>query len=517
MRLTSRPQASRRQLLCIGGAILLALTAGCGGDSSKDPAPGLTVSWVAPSNSSQIAGSVDLIAEARNAERVVFRVDDQEVGRDDSSPYIVSWLSTQVTNGNHRLTAEAERGSDRAKAEVTVGVANPGGGDPITVAVLPPTVELALSATQQFQANVTGSSNTNVTWTVLGGNARGTISSDGLYTAPATLPAPASAVVRATSAADPSQFGEAVVTLTDSGTGIPPAQEQALQATFELGANATQSANGAVADVAQTVFAASGLNGNRLTTTGTLTQANGEFTYSAAPNDKLVVLLQNGTRIELTIQAFEGDFSGSFEDFRDFHSDLRFRYFVAGLADVTVASVSGSPGLARAPGDVAGRRTNIAYTRQIGGSVVLSGVGYSVDATLSGSSFSDVSPPFVEIQTEERFQGTLTGNGAQITTDETYSAHSFFNSKESRFVVNFIDRGTSTLAIGGVEYRFQDLFVKREKVNGKVTEPDFWVASGTLSRNGAQIGVVRYETAAVIGTTGPRIVLDLGGGRVLVL
>jgi hypothetical protein len=68
------------------------------------------------------------------------------------------------------------------------------GSSGITVAVVPASATVRAQSTQTFTATVTGSSNTNVTWSVngiAGGNATlGTISAAGLYTAPNNLPAP---------------------------------------------------------------------------------------------------------------------------------------------------------------------------------------------------------------------------------------------------------------------------------------------------------------------------------------
>jgi hypothetical protein len=59
---------------------------------------------------------------------------------------------------------------------------------------------------QQFNASVTGTSNTSVAWSVAGvgcsGVACGTINSSGLYTAPAVVPSPATVTVKGTSTAD---------------------------------------------------------------------------------------------------------------------------------------------------------------------------------------------------------------------------------------------------------------------------------------------------------------------------
>jgi subtilase family serine protease len=99
-----------------------------------------------------------------------------------------------------------------------------GGGStptPVSVTVTPATAKLyaneagnawPVTATQQqFSATVNNSTNTAVTWSVAGGNANGTVSSTGLYTAPTAVPSPAAGTVIATAAADSSKSGSGVV------------------------------------------------------------------------------------------------------------------------------------------------------------------------------------------------------------------------------------------------------------------------------------------------------------------
>jgi len=88
---------------------------------------------------------------------------------------------------------------------------------PVSVTISPTTALLAIGAQQQFHAMVTGSSNLGVTWTVSGagcvGSACGTVTSAGLYTAPAAVPNPTTVKVTATAQADSSQSASAVVTI----------------------------------------------------------------------------------------------------------------------------------------------------------------------------------------------------------------------------------------------------------------------------------------------------------------
>ena len=94
----------------------------------------------------------------------------------------------------------------------------------VAVSVDPPAVSLSVSQTQQFTATVTSTGNKNVTWDVngvAGGTATvGTISSSGLYTAPAQVPSPAQVSVNATSMADPTKSDSANVTISEiAGSG----------------------------------------------------------------------------------------------------------------------------------------------------------------------------------------------------------------------------------------------------------------------------------------------------------
>src|SRR5712691_6784321 len=64
--------------------------------------------------------------------------------------------------------------------------------DNVAISISPSSTSLTVNSTQQFTVTVTGASNTSVTWSVngvVGGNSTlGTISTSGLYTAPASVP-----------------------------------------------------------------------------------------------------------------------------------------------------------------------------------------------------------------------------------------------------------------------------------------------------------------------------------------
>jgi hypothetical protein len=87
----------------------------------------------------------------------------------------------------------------------------------IVVTVAAPSATLKIGESQTVTATVTGSSNTAVTWTVSGagctGAACGTISTAGVYTAPAIVPQPPAVSITATSQADTTRSGSFGVTI----------------------------------------------------------------------------------------------------------------------------------------------------------------------------------------------------------------------------------------------------------------------------------------------------------------
>jgi len=95
-----------------------------------------------------------------------------------------------------------------------LGCASTSQNTPVTVGVTPVTASVVVSTTQQFTSTVMGTSNTAVTWSVVGGAANGAVSSTGLYAAPATVPNPPQVAVTATSQKDSSKSGSGTVTVT---------------------------------------------------------------------------------------------------------------------------------------------------------------------------------------------------------------------------------------------------------------------------------------------------------------
>ena len=103
------------------------------------------------------------------------------------------------------------------------GAANTGNERQVSVAISPMTATLDAGRQQQFQATVTGSSDTSVTWqvnNVTGGNAQsGTISNTGLYVAPNPGDRTLQVTVTAVANANPAKTASATVTVNPSTGG----------------------------------------------------------------------------------------------------------------------------------------------------------------------------------------------------------------------------------------------------------------------------------------------------------
>ena len=122
---------------------------------------------------------------------------------------------TTASDDHALFTAVVTNSSGSATSNAgTLNVAPAAAG---AIAVSPNSTTVTAGATQQFTATANGNSNAAVTWSLSGagcsGAACGNISGAGVYTAPASVPSPATLNVTATSVADPTKSASATVTI----------------------------------------------------------------------------------------------------------------------------------------------------------------------------------------------------------------------------------------------------------------------------------------------------------------
>ena len=142
-------------------------------------------------------------------------------------PYSFSVFHSRSLNRKTRCASHLNLIAGLSLCAVLVGC---GGGsssgssstsNPVAVTLLPGAATVVTGTTEQFTATVTNASNTAVTYEVNnvagGAAATGTISTAGLYTAPAQVPNPNTVEIEAISQQDTTQKGTANVTIT-----LPP-------------------------------------------------------------------------------------------------------------------------------------------------------------------------------------------------------------------------------------------------------------------------------------------------------
>lgn len=160
--------------------------------------------WTAVSGSASISGSntdtATVVAPSSGSYTVRLTVTD-DMGRQDTADVVVS--SDSVTT-----TAPATAGTSACVSATPF----------ITASVSPASASIQTGGSQSFTAAVTNSSDTAVIWqvnNVTGGDSIvGTISTAGVYSAPASVPSPATVTITAVLATDSRLYGSTQVTIT---------------------------------------------------------------------------------------------------------------------------------------------------------------------------------------------------------------------------------------------------------------------------------------------------------------
>ncbi len=200
--------------------------------------------------------------------------------------------------------------ADNTKSDTAIVSVDSG----VHVTVTPPSATLGTSETLQFIAAVPGTSDTRVNWLVndiAGGNSTiGTISATGVYTAPTTIPNPATVTIKAVSQADPSRFGTASATIVLASdpilTSINPTtvpQGSVFEDISLTGPSATTltiASNGAVRSsnvvTITTTTAHNLVVGQVVTISGvTDTSFNGTFTVASVPSSTTFTFSQTAS------------------------------------------------------------------------------------------------------------------------------------------------------------------------------------------------------------------------------
>jgi len=174
-----------------------------------NPAPAVSIA-ISPNSSSLISGSSQQFTATVS----------------NSSNTAVTWGATggTITSGGiftapsvssaTTVTITATSMADSTKSAHASVAVNPPAA--VNVTVSPASTSLVSAGTQQFTATVSNTSNTGVTWSA----SSGTISSNGVFTAP-TVTSSSTAAVTATSLADTTKWAQAIVSISPTNAAPP--------------------------------------------------------------------------------------------------------------------------------------------------------------------------------------------------------------------------------------------------------------------------------------------------------
>jgi hypothetical protein len=209
---------------CTVFAIYFLLLCGCGGGASSTPG---TVSITVSPTSATVTTSAnqqftDTVQNASNT-GVIWRVNGVAGGS--------STLGTISGTGVYTAPSAVPSPSTVTITVASVADTNKTADASVTIAlpivVSPASVSVVAAQTLQFAATVSFSTNTGVSWQIngiAGGNSSiGTIDSNGLYTAPTSVPTPNVVTVTAVSKADSTRTATATLTVTPAAIVITPA------------------------------------------------------------------------------------------------------------------------------------------------------------------------------------------------------------------------------------------------------------------------------------------------------
>jgi len=166
-----------------------------------------------------------------------------------------TYTTPPTTAADNRALFTVVVSNSAGSATSNTATLNVSGAAAVALSLSPNSATVSAGATQPFTPTVTGSSNTSVTWTLSGagcsGAACGTISAGGLYTAPASVPSPATLSVTVISVADPTKSASASVTLVAAAAVLlsisPTSASVAANSTDSFTATLTGTTNTGVA------------------------------------------------------------------------------------------------------------------------------------------------------------------------------------------------------------------------------------------------------------------------------
>ena len=390
------------------------------------------------------------------------------------------------------------------------------------LAVTSPRDTLATGGTAAFAARVNGPADGTVLWSVDEGPAHGTITADGSYTAPAVLPDPPEATIRAVLRADTLRTETVRVSLV---AGPDAATLAFLDAMTQSGYALSEVGDQVIGAVASALRWAATVSGEPGPTTGTLRRSGGDYVYESEPTDRFRIEPSSGPIWTVHVHTMvwrDPDVLSGWSPYPGggflAYGTLEFDVEVPGLLSLAVSQDSRPMNWPYKPGVVCDPPARI--ERTLTGSIEFPGVG-GVDLDLLNHGIvADCGYP----DQEDTLSGSATlEGGGRIVFDESRQLFRWesegFTPGGNIWHWRFEDTGT----LGGNTYRLTDTEIRGQLVGttltrgGDVVNPDDFAVSGRLLRNGMAYAGVRFSHPVEVGSNPPDAVLDFDYGVTRVL
>ncbi len=304
--------------------------------------------------------------------------------------------------------------------------------------------------------------------------------------------------------------------IPDTGFSQSESEKQLCLQTFGYAYEAASMATQAVWTGAEAVWGASELNGGTPTFTGTLTESTvnpDQWTYSPTPNDRLVVQFAHEPAVEFAFAAFNGSTSGTYEDFCYSHTQLDFTASIQGAVNFHIQSQSGWDA------------DTVKWTRSITGDCKFYNAWMNTNLVHSGKLRYELGSGFAFYYYWEQFVGNASSSVAAVTINEGSYVAIAHNSNTAVHLRNDEKWNSSSAVLNSVTYQYEGAHTRWAR-GSALTDPgafnvvedaNYWLAEGTMTRNGQPWGEIRFNGDVIEGTEGPDLVLHLVSGEDVVI
>ncbi len=277
-----------------------------------------------------------------------------------------------------------------------------------------------------------------------------------------------------------------------------------IQTMYSGATDATDLSGDLISYAAHAVWAASTQTG-QITTTGTLTQSTTDlnsWTYSATPNDKMVLKFASGATLNFQYTTINGYTDGTINDFLDSHN-MDFQAEIQNKLNLHIISHIGPNA----------EKGDTEWNQTLQGTIVQEDISYTIDLNYSGAKKGDIGESISIYDYSDKTTGTVSSSKVKYTVDQAYRSHAAADRKSGQYAQDRFSLNNNAAQTASTTYKFSDAYCKwlsitypGDSAYAVVNEPYNWDVSGQLLKNNTTFGQVQFDRTIVEGTYGPHLI-----------